>query len=78
MRLRLQNNWIFWIVSRTGSNDSYAYPGLSDLTRPFTSNGLNQYTATSGITNSYDANGNTTSDERLVRAWAPIKICVTQ
>jgi hypothetical protein len=34
------------IASRTQSNDAYAWTGAQSIVRPYTTNGLNQYTAT--------------------------------
>jgi RHS repeat-associated protein len=50
------------ITSRTNSNDYYAWPGHVNVTRGYTSNGLNQYSAVAGTNFAYDANGNLTSD----------------
>lgn len=50
------------IVTRTASNDAYAYTGHVNLTRTYAVNGLNQYTTAGPATFSYDANGNLTSD----------------
>ncbi|MEA3063413.1 MAG: hypothetical protein QOJ94_3194 [Sphingomonadales bacterium] len=50
------------IKQSTRSNDSYAWSGHYNVTRSYTSNGLNQYTASGSASLSYDANGNLTSD----------------
>jgi RHS repeat-associated protein len=50
------------IVSRTSSNDAYASTSAYNVTRTYTANGLNQYTAAGPATFAYDANGNLTSD----------------
>ena len=50
------------IVSRTRSNDSYAWTGAYDVNRSYTVNGLNQYLAAGNATFGYDTNGNLTSD----------------
>jgi RHS repeat-associated protein len=50
------------ITSRTLNNTSYSYMGSQDLTGIYTANRLNQYTDIGGVTYSYDANGNLTSD----------------
>jgi hypothetical protein len=50
------------IKQNTRSNDSYAWNGHYNVTRAYTSNGLNQYTASGSATLTYDANGNLTSD----------------
>ena len=50
------------ITSRTASNDSYAYNGLANVNRGYTSNGLNQYAVAGSATFTYDGNGNLTSD----------------
>ena len=44
------------------SNDAYAFTGNSNVSRSYTSNGLNQLSAAGGSTLAYDANGNLTSD----------------
>ncbi len=49
------------IVTRAESNEAYANI-TPDLTRSYTINGLNQYTSVAGATQSYDLNGNLTSD----------------
>jgi RHS repeat-associated protein len=50
------------IVTRTSSNDSYASNTAYNVSRSYSVNGLNQYTAAGGATFQYDANGNLTSD----------------
>ena len=50
------------IVSQSRSNDSYSWSGAVALTRAYTTNGLNQYTAAGPASFTYDANGNLTSD----------------
>jgi RHS repeat-associated protein len=50
------------IKQNTRSNDAYAWNGHYNVTRSYTSNGLNQYTASGSLTLSYDANGNLISD----------------
>ncbi|MEA3038616.1 MAG: hypothetical protein QOE79_1129 [Sphingomonadales bacterium] len=50
------------IKQNTRSNDAYAWTGHYNVTRSYTSNGLNQYTASGSATLSYDANGNLSSD----------------
>jgi len=49
-------------ITRSVSNDAYAYQGYSTATRNYTRNGLNQYTAVGGTTHTYDGNANLTSD----------------
>jgi YD repeat-containing protein len=49
------------ISHRTAANDNYAWPG-ANITRAYTRNGLNQYTAISGTTHTYDVRGNLTND----------------
>lgn len=46
------------IVSRTLSNDAYAWTSALNVDRDYTSNGLNQYTNAGGMTFSYDGRGN--------------------
>jgi RHS repeat-associated protein len=50
------------IVSRTQSNDGYAWTGAYTVDRPYTTNGRNQYSAAGSASFTYDANGNLTSD----------------
>jgi RHS repeat-associated protein len=50
------------LEQNTRSNDAYAWTGHYNVTRAYTSNGLNQYTASGSVTLSYDANGNLSSD----------------
>jgi RHS repeat-associated protein len=51
------------IASRSRDNDLYAFTGFSaNITRPYTSNGLNQYTTSGGTALAYDGNGNLTND----------------
>jgi hypothetical protein len=44
------------------SNDTYAWPGHANVSRAYTPNGLNQYSAVGGTSFTYDTNGNLTSD----------------
>ncbi|MBA4163082.1 MAG: hypothetical protein C0510_00395 [Erythrobacter sp.] len=50
------------IASASRDNDSYAWPGHVNVTRGYTANGLNQYSAVAGTSFGYDANGSLTSD----------------
>jgi RHS repeat-associated protein len=50
------------IVQRTSSSDAYASTGAYNVNRPYSVNGLNQYTAAGQATFEYDDNGNLTSD----------------
>ena len=50
------------IVTRTRSNDSYAWNGDVNVARAYTVNGLNQYTGAGPAGFTYDANGNLTGD----------------
>ncbi len=50
------------VVSRTRSNDLYAWDDAAPIDWGFTPNGLNQYTNIDGVAHAYDANGNLTSD----------------
>ncbi len=53
------------LASLTRTNDAYAWTGHYAVTRPYTTNGLNQYTAAGPpgqqVTFAYDLNGNLTS-----------------
>jgi RHS repeat-associated protein len=46
------------IASTTRSNDAYAWTNHYAINRAYTTNGLNQYTASGAITPTYDARGN--------------------
>ena len=50
------------MVTRTASNNNYAFTGNYNVDRPYVANGLNQYTAAGPATFAYDMNGNLTSD----------------
>jgi RHS repeat-associated protein len=50
------------IVSRTRSNDAYAFSGYFNVNRSYSTNGLNQYATAGSASFTYDANGNLTSD----------------
>jgi hypothetical protein len=50
------------IASRSLNNENYAWIGHYGVTRAYTTNGLNQYTAAGGPAISYDPNGNLISD----------------
>ncbi|QMW22455.1 RHS repeat domain-containing protein [Sandaracinobacteroides saxicola] len=50
------------IVTRTASNDAYASTAAVNVSRAYTVNGLNQYTAAGPAVFLYDANGNLRSD----------------
>lgn len=50
------------ILSESQSNDSYAWDGHVNLTRTYTTNGLNQYQSAGSAAFCYDANGNLTAD----------------
>jgi RHS repeat-associated protein len=52
------------MVMRTSSNDAYASNTAQSVSRAYSVNGLNQYTAAGPVTLAYDANGNLTSDGR--------------
>jgi RHS repeat-associated protein len=50
------------IASRTLSNDAYVHMTDPDVSRSYSVNGLNQYTAAGPASFTYDANGNLTGD----------------
>lgn len=62
------NQWSFdynpagQIVQSTRSNDAFAWTAHANVVRPYTTNGLNQYTAAGSASFCYDANGNLTAD----------------
>jgi YD repeat-containing protein len=49
------------VVSATRDNDLYAWTRHYAVNRPYTTNGLNQYSTASATTYTYDANGNLTA-----------------
>ncbi|MDQ4086944.1 MAG: hypothetical protein M3177_02855 [Pseudomonadota bacterium] len=49
------------VESRTRSNDAYAWDGAVNVDRPYSVNGLNQYTSAGATSFSYDRNGNLTA-----------------
>ena len=49
------------IASTTRSNDAYSWTGAANVTRGYTANGLNQFTASGAVSLGYDARGNLTS-----------------
>ncbi len=50
------------VVTRSGSNDAYAWTGSVAVNRPYSVNGQNQYIAAGPASFAYDPNGNLTSD----------------
>ncbi|MFL6863856.1 MAG: hypothetical protein ACJ8DZ_12755, partial [Allosphingosinicella sp.] len=54
------------VVARTSSNDAYASNRAYNVTRGYSVNGLNQYTAAGPVSFTYDANGNLTGND----AWS--------
>jgi RHS repeat-associated protein len=50
------------ITQLTRTNDAFAWGGSSNASDSYIANGLNQYTTAFGVSPSYDANGNLTSD----------------
>src|SRR5690606_17400612 len=51
------------VASSTRTNDTYAWTGHLPVDRNYTANGVNQYSAITGLSGlSYDTNGNLTSD----------------
>jgi RHS repeat-associated protein len=68
------------IASHTSDNDAYAWGGHYAVNRSYTSNRLNQYTASGSVTPTYDSRGNLTSaggtpfytydsENRLTSSW---------
>lgn len=49
------------ITARTASNDAFAWTGAANVDRPYSVNGLNQYTVSGSVVPTYDARGNLTS-----------------
>jgi RHS repeat-associated protein len=68
----------------TRTNDLYAWNGHYNVNRPYTTNGLNQYSAAGSLNLQYDANGNLTQsgatsylydiENRMVRAGVNINL----
>lgn len=58
----LSYNYASQIASVGRNNDSYAYAGYVAETKGYSINGLNQYTAVSGLSLGYDSNGNLASN----------------
>ncbi|MEA3010834.1 MAG: hypothetical protein QOJ91_2526 [Sphingomonadales bacterium] len=54
-------NPLMQITQRTFSNDAYNWNGHYNVNRNYTTNALNQYTASGALTPTYDAKGNLTS-----------------
>jgi len=50
------------LTSATSSNDAYAFTGNYNVNRGYTTNGLNQYSATTSGSFTYDGDGNLASD----------------
>ncbi len=50
------------VVSRSRSNDAYAFTGYADFNRTYAVNGLNQYVSGGPANFTYDVNGNLTGD----------------
>jgi RHS repeat-associated protein len=50
------------VTSQARTNDAYAWLGQAPVSRPYVPNALNQYATVSGTTQTYDTNGNLTSD----------------
>jgi len=57
-----QHNPASQIASVTRDNDAYAWTRHYAVSRPYTTNGLNQYSGVGDLSYLYDANGNLTSD----------------
>ncbi len=50
------------ITTRTRNNNAYAWNGAYNVSRNYSVNGLNQYTAAGAVSLTYDGNGNLTGD----------------
>lgn len=50
------------IAQEARSNDAYAFTSRANVSRSYTANGLNQYSAVAGTAYCHDANGNLTAD----------------
>lgn len=59
------------ITARTQSNDTFAWTNHINVDRPYSVNGLNQYTTAGSVGFTYDANGNLTSDGSTTYTYDP-------
>ncbi|WP_264940506.1 RHS repeat-associated core domain-containing protein [Sphingomonas caeni] len=57
------------VTSRMRTNDGYAFSGYVNVSRNYTTNGLNQYSAAGPASFTYDANGNLTGDGSAVYTY---------
>jgi hypothetical protein len=64
-RLTFGYNAAGQVKSSTRSNDAFAFTGYANTGRAYTPDGLNRYSAITGASPSYDANGNMTNDGSL-------------
>lgn len=58
------------ITSAPRTNDAYSWTGSVSVNRPYSSNGLNQYTVAGPASFTYDARGNLTSDGTTSYAYS--------
>jgi RHS repeat-associated protein len=57
------------IVSRTASNDGYAWGGAANADRDYASNGLNQYVSAGSVSFGYDGRGNLSNSGSTTYAY---------
>ena len=69
LTVTMQYNPSNQLVSRTSSNDTYAWTGHYNIDRPYTVNGLNQLTAAGTAPLGYDGRGNLTSSSGTTYAY---------
>ena len=58
------------ITGQTRSNDAYAWTAAVNVNRPYTANGLNQYTQSGSDTPAYDGRGNLVSSNGTTYAYS--------
>ena len=65
------------ITSTTRSNNAYSWTGATNVARNYTSNGLNQYSATTSTTFGYDARGNLTTSGSDIYTYSSENLLLT-
>jgi len=70
LTLTMSHNPASQIVGRAGAHGAYAWQGHYAITRAYTADGLNRYSAAGPITPTYDANGNLTSAGSITYSYS--------
>lgn len=65
------------IASTTRSNDAYSWTGAVNVTRGYTSNGLNQYSASGSTSLGYDSRGNLTTSGSSTYTYSSENLLLT-